>query len=145
MAAARLLVRDLQPVERPQLLGRLLDLGWTVSHLAAWMDGAPAVLLFDPADRCVVGAALIDEARPGTFELLRVDVAAEVGHDDLRRRLVGAAGDRARRSGATWLIAALTSTGLGRTELEDLGFCFGPEGRPLEPSSEAVPSAHLEL
>lgn len=123
LAAPDLLLRELLPADEAEIVDRLKELGWMADHLGAWAAGAPAVVLYDPVDGCVLGAGLASGLGPGTYQLLAAMVAGGLmDRDELCERIVSAVGDRIRRLGGVHLAVPLQGSGLSDDHLAAMGF-----------------------
>jgi hypothetical protein len=121
-----MLVRDAGPEDAPfvvELLGRA---GWTLSERADPANGSTTLVLYDPADGVVRGAAVVEGRAAGSYEL--VAWAVERVHDTAATasRLVRSAADRLRRAGAERLVVTVPVDGVSMRVLTDAG--FGPVG-----------------
>ena len=118
----QLLVREAGDDDRrfiSELLGRA---GWSEAELDSWTSGASTLVLYDPADGVVRGAVIVGALAAGSFQL----VAWAVEHVDdssaATARLVRAAADRLRRSGAERLVVTLEGPGVSVDIMTEAGF-----------------------
>jgi N-acetylglutamate synthase-like GNAT family acetyltransferase len=138
-----LLVRAAQPADRPAAAGLVGAAGWSAEQRRAWQDGAPAIVLYDPADAAVHGVVVARPRGPGVFDLVAWAVAPPLNRATAAARLVGAIANRARRDGGERLVVSVQDKDAGAL-LEACGFqevsrshsAFAPE---------SVVTYHLEL
>ena len=105
--SAQLLVRDAGPDDRATALSLLRDAGWTTAQLEAWRSGAPAVVLYDPANDVTYGVAAVSEDGAGTYSLVGWAVRDLADTTAAGGRVVRAGADRARRAGGERLVVTI--------------------------------------
>ena len=138
-----LLVRAAEPADRRAAAELVRAAGWSAEQCRAWRDGAPAIVLYDPADTSVHGVVVARPRGPGVFDVVAWAVAPPLDRRTAAARLVGAIANRARRDGGERLIVSVVDENAGAL-LEACGF---QKVSPVAgaPQQEIVLTYHLEL
>ena len=131
--------------------GRLVAQSATtmVSHVASLRACIASVLeLYDPADDEPLGAAIVNAAKGGTYELRAWAATVDTREPAVSRRLVTAIADALRRSGGRRVVASVGDADPERlASLLDAGFRvlsverdapLASGGRPGDPSRDLV-------
>jgi len=139
-----LLVREAERADRRAAEPIVNAAGWTVEQRRAWRDGAPAIVLFDPADATVYGVVIVSPRDTGVFDLMAWAVAPALDQCAAARRLVEAMTNRVRRAGGERFVVSVRDEAAGEV-LEACGFqdVFRREDR--SPGAGNVVTYHLEL
>jgi N-acetylglutamate synthase-like GNAT family acetyltransferase len=116
-----LLVRTAEPADRLAADALVTAAGWTGEQRRAWRDGAPAIVLYDPADTTVHGAVMVSRGEPGVFDLMAWAVAPALDQCAAARRLVDAMANRVRRAGGERMVVSVHDETAGSL-LEACGF-----------------------
>src|ERR1700741_800354 len=117
----QLLVRAAVAQDRLAAEELVLDAGWNAQQCDAWHAGAPAVVLFDPADTAVYGIVVAEPRAPGVFDLVAWAVTPLIDEPAAADRLVRAIADRVRRDGGERLLVTVHDGAAGAL-LEGCGF-----------------------
>ena len=133
---------------RDGALDLLADAGWPRSLLTGWASSGTVLELYDPADDEPLGAAIVNAAKGGTYELRAWAATVDTREPAVSRRLVTAIADALRRSGGRRVVASVGDADPERlASLLDAGFRvlsverdapLASGGRPGDPSRDLV-------
>jgi hypothetical protein len=131
-----LLLREVaRPLDRGAVLDLLVAAGWSRPQVVKWALRAMLFELYDPADGLPVGAAIVEPADGGNFDLVAWATSLVSGDAVVAGRLVRAVADAVRAAGGRRVRAAVGDCRAEQVKvLMEAGFRF-------DRSAADVPSA----